>query len=174
MFVRADMCVQPAASVLATLDQALGSMRPFRIAIFLQRAASVAWNEWVSKWELRGRSALVWGAQSLRMRVYNLQTGSESWHEVDGPWELHVIDSGYQPVGHGISVMPCMLALRNFCRRKESPSATSSQPFARPISLQRLLAKMFPPALILPMCLLFGTSGMPLPLAEPPFFFNVR
>ena len=127
MFIRADMCVQPAASVLATLDQALGSMRPFRIAIFLQRADSVAWNEWVSKWELRGRSALVWGAQSLRMRVYNLQAGSESWHEVDGPWELHVIDSGYQPVGHGISVMPCMLALRNFCRNKKR------KPFYHPL-----------------------------------------
>ena len=127
LIVRTDMCVQPCTSVLTTLDHALGSMRPFRVAVFLQWAVSVTWNGWVSKWDARGRSALLWGAQPLRMRVYDLQAGTESWRGVEGPREPRVIDSGYQPIGHGIDVAPCMLAVRNFCRNKKR------KPFYQPL-----------------------------------------
>ena len=120
--VRSDTHINATDAELSTLDSLLSGPHTFRLVVMLNRALSATWNMWVANWEPKGRAALIWGCDVLRLRTYEIQGGTEAWSDVPGPWESYVIESGLQPVGVDICGATCNNALRNFCRRKAQKS----------------------------------------------------
>ena len=78
-FVRSDTHINPSDTELSMLDAALNSPHPFSLVIMLNRALSATWNMWVANWEQKGRAALLWGCDTLRLKTYLIQEGTEAW-----------------------------------------------------------------------------------------------
>ena len=116
------MCVNSCDIEPSMFDAALNIPHPFWLSIMLNRALNTTWNVWVCKWEDKGRAALLWGANTLRLKSYQLHEGSEVWCDVSGPWERYTIESAVQPIGSDIYGDTCVTMLQNFCRRKARKS----------------------------------------------------
>ena len=102
VFVRIDLYTTPDSDSLTILDENLAHVKTFRMVLLIHGASSPSWNTWVARWESRGRSFLAWASDTIRMRMYDKHVETEVWRNVDGPWKLHMVDSGVKTIGTSV------------------------------------------------------------------------
>ena len=81
-----------------------------------QTSASAKWDCFLQTWEQKGRAVVCGAVRYMNFRTYGCSR--ETWSRIDGPWEVYVLDSGIQPVGHGISASNYSEALRGLIKGK--------------------------------------------------------
>ena len=109
-FVNTALCSDVSDDVFRVLNRKLRSFEKFRLVCVTQRSASAKWNSFLQTWEQKGRAVLCGAVRCMNLRTYGCS--KETWSRVDGPWEVYVLDSGIQPVGHRISASNYSEALR--------------------------------------------------------------